>query len=97
MQGLVSANSLLSDARFRTAVNGKLPATHQLPDPNARPLPAQYEIVFAIGTTELGTLKLPFFSRVTLRNVARTLMHSFGYQVSVSKIRVDKLAAISAS
>jgi uncharacterized protein (TIGR04141 family) len=94
MQGLVSAESLLSDARFRGAVNEKLPATHQLSDPNARPLPAQYEIVFAIGTTELGTLKLPFFSRVTLRNVARTLMHSFGYQVSVSKIRIDKLTAL---
>jgi uncharacterized protein (TIGR04141 family) len=95
MQGLVSAESLLSDARFRKAVNEKLPATHQLSDPNARPLPAQYEIVFAIGTSELGVLRLPFFSRVTLRNVARTLIHSFGYQVSVSKIRIDKLAALS--
>jgi uncharacterized protein (TIGR04141 family) len=97
MQGLVSAESLLSDARFRRAVNEKLPATHQLADPNTRPLPAQYEIVFAIGTTELGKLKLPFFSRVTLRNVARTLMQSFGYQVSVSKIRIDKLRTLSAS
>jgi uncharacterized protein (TIGR04141 family) len=95
LQGLVSAESLLSDARFRRAVNEKLPPTHQLSDPNARPLPAQYQIVFAIGTSEMGVLRLPFFSRVTLRNVARTLMHSFGYQVSVSKIRIDKLTALS--
>jgi uncharacterized protein (TIGR04141 family) len=95
MQGLVSAESLLSDARFRKAVNEKLPATHQLADPNARPLPSQYEVVFAIGSTELGVLKLPFFSRVTLRNVARTLMQSFGYTVAVSKIRIDKLASIN--
>jgi uncharacterized protein (TIGR04141 family) len=69
MQGLVSAESLLSDAQFRSAVNEKLPGTHQLDDPNARPLPSQYEVVFAIESTELGVLKLPFFSRVTLRNV----------------------------
>jgi len=30
MQGLVSAESLLSDARFRNAVTEKLPGTHQL-------------------------------------------------------------------
>lgn len=94
MQGLVSAESLLSDARFRNAVNEKLPRTHQLADPNARPLPSRYEVVFAIGSTEVGVLKLPFFSRVTLRNVARTLMQSFGYAVAISKIRIDKLAPI---
>jgi uncharacterized protein (TIGR04141 family) len=97
MQGMVSAESLLSDARFRNAVNVKLPATHQLSDPNVRPLPSQYEVVFAVGSTELGALRLPFFSRVTLRNVVRTLMQSFGYGVSVSKIRIDKLAPISGS
>jgi uncharacterized protein (TIGR04141 family) len=84
----------LSDARFRNAVNEKLPRTHQLADPNARPLPSRYEVVFAIGSTEVGVLKLPFFSRVTLRNVARTLMQSFGYAVAISKIRIDKLAPI---
>ena len=94
MQGLVSAESLLSDARFRNAVNEKLPRTHQLADPNARPLPSRYEVVFAIGSTEVGVLKLPFFSRVTLRNVARTLMQSFGYAVAISKIRINKLAPI---
>lgn len=97
MQGLVSAESLLSDARFRNAVNEKLPATHHLPDPNARPLPSQYEVMFAIGSTELGSLKLPFFSRVTLRNVARTLTQSFGYAASVSKIQISKLAPIDPS
>lgn len=97
MQGLVSAESLLSDAQFRKAVNGHLPLTHQLQDPNLRPLPSQYEIVFAIGSTEMGTLRLPFFSRVTLRNVARTLTQSFGYRVAVTKIRIDKLTPISTS
>ena len=94
MQGLVSANSLLADAQFRLAVNKRLPPSHELADPNSRPLPSAYEVVFAIGSSEVGVLKLPFFSRVTLRNVVRTLTQSFGYRVSLTKIRVDKFAQI---
>jgi uncharacterized protein (TIGR04141 family) len=95
MQGLVSANSLLADAQFRLAVNQRLPPAHRLSDPNARPLPSTYEVVFAIGSSEIGQLKLPFFSRVTLRNVVRSLTQSFGYRASLAKIRVDKFAQIS--
>jgi len=97
MQGLVSANSLLSDAQFRLAVNKKLPPSHELADPNSRPLPSAYEVVFAIGSSEVGSLKLPFFSRVTLRNVVRSLTQSFGYRVSLTKIRVDKFAQIGSA
>ena len=97
MQGLVSANSLLSDAQFRLAVNKHLPPSHELADPNSRPLPSAYEIVFAIGSSDVGSLKLPFFSRVTLRNVVRSLTQSFGYRVSLSKIRVDKFAQIGSA
>lgn len=94
MQGMVSAELLLSDAQFRLAVNARLPPSHQLDDPNSRPLPSAYEVVFAIGSNEVGPLTLPFFSRVTLRNVVRSLTQSFGYRVSLTKIRVDKLAQI---
>ena len=94
MQGMVSAELLLSDAQFRLAVNARLPPSHQLGDPNSRPLPSAYEVVFAIGSNEVGPLTLPFFSRVTLRNVVRSLTQSFGYRVSLAKIRVDKLAQI---
>lgn len=90
MQGLASANSLLADARFRFEVNKHLPATHQLADPDVRPFPSQYEVVFAIGSSELGRLQLPFFSRVTLRNVVRMLTQSFGYRASLVKIKIDK-------
>jgi len=95
MQGLVSANSLLADAQFRLAVNQRLPPSHQLPDPNTRPMPSTYEVVFAIGSSEIGPVRLPFFSRVTLRNVVRSLTQSFGYRASLAKIRVDKFAHIS--
>lgn len=97
MQGLVSANSLLSDAQFRLAVNKQLPPSHELADPNSRPLPSAYEVVFAIGSSEVGPLKLPFFSRVTLRNVVRSLTQSFGYRVSLTKIRVDKFVQIGSA
>jgi uncharacterized protein (TIGR04141 family) len=97
MQGLVSANSLLSDAQFRLAVNKHLPPSHELADPNSRPLPSAYEVVFAIGSSEVGSLKLPFFSRVTLRNVIRSLTQSFGYRASLTKIRVDKFAQIGST
>lgn len=97
MQGLVSANSLLSDAQFRLAVNKHLPPSHELADPNSRPLPSTYEVVFAIGSSEVGPLKLPFFSRVTLRNVVRSLTQSFGYPVALTKIRVDKFAPIESA
>ncbi len=96
MQGLVSANCLLSDAQFRDAVNVKLPASHRLPNPADRPSPAAFEIAFAIGSSESGKLNLPFFSRVTLRNVERTLTQSFGYRVTLTKISLNKLADLSA-
>jgi uncharacterized protein (TIGR04141 family) len=95
MQGLVSANLLLADPRFRNAVNTKLPSSHVLPDPEQRPSPESFEVAFAIGSTETGGLVLPFFSRVTLKTVARTLTQSLGYRVSLTKIRIDKLTDTS--
>jgi uncharacterized protein (TIGR04141 family) len=95
MQGMVSADCLLSDAKFRNALNEKLPATHVLTNPEDRPNPDNFEVAFAIGSNEMGPLRLPFFSRVTLKNVARSLKQSLGYRVTLSKIRIDKLHDIS--
>ena len=95
MQGLVSADCLLSDLLFRLEVNKKLPTSHAIQQPNTRPSPDQYEVAFAIGSTETGQLRLPFFSRVTLKNVTRTLLLSFGYRVTLNKIRINKLEDIS--
>jgi uncharacterized protein (TIGR04141 family) len=95
MQGVVSAHCLLSDPQFRHALNLKLPASHAIQLPQDRPAPDQYEIAFAIGSTETGSLRLPFFSRVTLKNVARTIQQSFGYRLTLNKIRINKLEDIS--
>lgn len=46
-QGVVSAELLLSDAEFRRKLNDKLPDAHKLADINARPDPAQYEVVLS--------------------------------------------------
>lgn len=97
MQGFVSADCLLSDPKFRHAVNARLPVSHCLSDPDARPLASAFEVAFAIGSMEMGKLQLPFFSRVTLRNVARTLTQSYGYRVSLTKIAIDKFVATQPS
>ena len=94
MQGLVSANSLLADVRFRQVLNEKLPKSHVFSRPGDRPDPQLFEVAFAIGSKEVGPLQLPFFSRVTLKNVARTIMQSYGYRVTVNKIQVNKLTDI---
>lgn len=94
-QGLVSATSALSDAEFRKAVNKKLPESHKFVDPEQRISASSYEVCFAIGSTEIGSLKLPFFSRVTLRNAYRTLTQTYGFRVTLTKIPVKKFASLT--
>jgi uncharacterized protein (TIGR04141 family) len=91
-QGLVSASLLIGDVEFRKALNSELPESHRFPDPVAKPNSGDLEVAFAVGSSELGQLKLPFFSRVTLRNTYRTLTQSLGFRVSVTKIQVSKFA-----
>ena len=86
-QGVVSASLLLWDAGFRKDLNRKLPASHRLADPAARPNPSHYEVAFAVASQSKGRLILPFFSRVTLRNAHRQLSN-YGFKVSCTKIHV---------
>lgn len=86
-QGSVAANAFLDDEKFRTAVNSKLPTSHQLKDPAARPDAAQFHINYAIVSRSKKRIDhaLPFFSRLNLRNAARQL-RGFGFKVALSKI-----------
>jgi len=86
-QGAVSATALLWDETFRKALNQKLPVAHRLANPAIRPKPEQFEVAFAIASRSSGDLKLPFFSRVTLRNVHRQLSN-YGFKVTCTKIPV---------
>jgi uncharacterized protein (TIGR04141 family) len=88
-QAVVSANLFLADASFRKEVNRRLPSSHRFRDPDKRPPPGDYEIAFAVISEVQGKLRLPFFSRVTLRNAARQL-RNFGFSVTCTKIPAAK-------
>lgn len=87
-QGVVSASLFLQDPEFRREVRKKLGHAHRAGVPEGRPRPDRYEIGFAIVSRSAGDLVLPFFSKVNLRNAARTLM-GFGYGVTLTKIPVE--------
>lgn len=96
-QGAVAATMALSDAAFRRAANVKLPESHRFKKPDERLEPSKYEVCFAIGSSESGRLKLPFFSQVTLRSAYRTLHDMHGFHVTTAKINVSKLTDIKAA
>lgn len=87
-QGLVSGELFLADKEFRNKVNGKLPDGHKIEDPDSKPNPMDYTVVFAIISSSPGDLEIPFFSKVGLRN-ARRRLETFGYKVFLQKVGVD--------
>lgn len=73
-QGLVSTRLLLADADFRVEVNKKLPISHKLKNPNKKPNPSDFEVVYAIASkSPAAQFKLPLFSKINLRNAYRQL------------------------
>jgi uncharacterized protein (TIGR04141 family) len=86
-QGLTSGTLFCRDSDFRTRVDALLPADFRLGDCAAKPAPDEYTVVFAVVSKSAHDLRLPFFSRVNLRNVARQLQ-GFGYKVVLAKIPV---------
>ncbi len=84
-QGVVSATLFLQDSEFRQEVRKKLASGHRAGVPVGRPRVDRYEVAFAIVSRSAGELVLPFFSKVNLRNAARTLM-GLGYRVTLTKI-----------
>jgi uncharacterized protein (TIGR04141 family) len=90
-QGLVSGEYFQMDEDFRRIVNKKLPDTFRLLDPSNQPQRLEYRIVFAIISQSEGDLRLPFFSRVSLRHVVRRL-EGFGYRVALAKIALSETA-----
>lgn len=90
MQGLNSAELFQSDEKFRSLVNDKLPDTHKIENYTNRPIHGEYEVVFAvIHDSENTKLEIPFFSKLTLRTIAKRL-DLFGYKVSKKKISVSR-------
>jgi uncharacterized protein (TIGR04141 family) len=85
-QGLVSGQLFCSLAEFRRQVNLLLDAPFRFTNPDVRPSDGEFEVVFAIISKSTNPLKLPFFSRVNLKNAAHRL-RAFGFRVSVLKIQ----------
>lgn len=92
-QGLVAAECFLADSSFRVQLNQLVPGPFQLPDPSARPIPQDYCFVYAIVSRSPGELRVPFFSRLTVRHAARRLQ-GFGYRVALAKISVDPVRSM---
>jgi uncharacterized protein (TIGR04141 family) len=85
-QGQVSAELFLSYPEFRDKVRVLLPTSYQSLIPSTRPIPANYEVIYAVISDSSTYLDIPFFSKVNLRNAKRRL-ESFGYRVSFQKIQ----------
>ncbi|WP_228255482.1 TIGR04141 family sporadically distributed protein [Acinetobacter wuhouensis] len=89
-QGFVAAEAFVKDQWYRNQLNPKLPLSMQLADPNMRPDPSNYRIVYAIATEKDIPKELPFFSKITLKNTLKTL-RALNYKISLTAIKVDPI------
>ena len=87
-QGYVAAEAFASDMQFRENLNKKLPPSAKLTDTKARPSTNKYKVVYAIATTKEIPKDLPFFSKVTLKNAAKTL-RALDFGVELAQIGID--------
>lgn len=87
-QGLVSANFLMEE-EFRKKINKELlSGDFAIKDIKKRPnsdSSCSYKIIFGIVSAVKGSLSLPFFSKLTLMHVSKTL-NNLGFEFSVTKI-----------
>lgn len=87
-QGLVSGELLRDHQDYIALVNKKLPATHQMANPQDMPRDvSDFKIVFAIiSQSNEPKVAIPFFARVALKNVYRRL-ESIGFtNIMLAKI-----------
>ncbi|MEZ4222622.1 MAG: TIGR04141 family sporadically distributed protein [Polyangiaceae bacterium] len=87
-QGAVSAAAFVADAEFRKRLNPMLCKGHRLKNPMRRPDAHHWEVAYVIASQSGRELRLPFFSRVTLRNAANQLA-SLGFQVTLTKVSIS--------
>jgi uncharacterized protein (TIGR04141 family) len=89
LQGLVSGQLFAREESFREKVRKKLPASHRSQATTAKPGQDEYDVVFAIISKSSRPLKIPFFSRVSLRNAYQRLTE-LGYGVSLTLPRYTR-------
>lgn len=78
-QGSVSARCLLADRLFLENLESELPESHSFN--GAAPSPSECHVVFAVVAKRGDDQRLPFFSRVSLRNAAEAI-RNLGVEVS---------------
>lgn len=88
-QGVVSGELFIADKNFRQKANEKIAKSHKIDNVENRPIASEYEIIFAIISSSDKELEIPFFSKVSLRNAKRRL-ETYGYKVSLQKIKSEK-------
>ena len=86
-QGRLSGELFQMEKEFREKVNEKLTGGFKIKNPQERPKSGEYQVVYAITSDVPGELDIPFFSRLNLKNSARTL-RGLGYRVAKIKIEV---------
>jgi len=90
-QGLVSGELFQMVPEFRKLLNSKLPETFRISNPLQKPNSNEYSVVFAIiSESNEGILSIPFFSKISLRNVINRLQ-AIGFVVKLAKIGVDEI------
>lgn len=87
-QGVVSAELFSSHQSYRKEMNKRLPADFQIKSPDQPITPEEYKVIFGIISHSKGSLEIPFFSKVSLRNSYRRL-NLYRYGVYLQKIEVD--------
>jgi len=100
-QGLVSTESFVRDAGFRTAFRkavtvrekeyGKSGFLALIPDGRTKPIPANFTIVYGVmrhPKARTKSLHLPFFSKIALRAVAERL-DLMGFKVELHLIKKE--------
>lgn len=89
-QGLVSGELFQMDQEFREILNSKLPDDFKLDELVNRPTTQEYTVIFAIISESDKELSIPFFSKISLRHVAKRL-ESIGFKVLLAKVDVAEL------
>jgi uncharacterized protein (TIGR04141 family) len=86
-QGLNSGEYFTADSNFRSKLNTKLKRGWKLKFPSSKINASDYEIVFAIISRKNNPRpSIPFFSKVSIKNVKRRL-EGFNYKVSLVRIK----------
>ena len=84
-QGYVSAELLCGDQEFRSKLKSILPENVPI-ELDSKPDTSEIEIIFAIISSKIKNFDLPFFSKISLKNICIKLTQILGYKVSLSII-----------